>query len=47
MEDKKDIKNEKQKIHILSQKLVDRMACECQSIYEVKEETPKQKNNRR
>ena len=37
MEDKKIIKNENKKIHILSKKLIDRMACECQNIYEVKE----------
>lgn len=43
MEDKKVIKNENKKVHILSKELEDRMACECQNIHEVKEETPKQK----
>ena len=42
MEDKKDIKNENKKIHILSKELEERMACECQNIVLV-EEMQKQK----
>ena len=45
MEDKKDIKNENKKIHILSKELEARMECECMNIHEV--EDTKDKNNRR
>lgn len=44
MEDKKVIKNEKQKGHKLSKEFEKRMAYECINIHEVKEETQKQKS---
>ena len=44
MEDKKDIKNENKKIHILSKKLIDRMADEAKGIYKVEEFDKKYQN---